>query len=161
VATLNVNVAANLVSPSNDFSNLAPRLISFRTGGLITCVIGVAVFQPWKLLANSNNYISGWLVGYSGFLGPIAGVMICDYFMIRKKIILVEDLYQRRGFYEFSSGFNWRAIGALAAGAGLAFIGLIVPALRVLYDYAWFVGFAASFIAYWAVMRGSSDPEPD
>ncbi len=153
LATLNVNVAANLVSPSNDFSNLSPRLISFRTGGLITCVVGVVVLQPWKLLANYSSYIFGWLVGYSGFLGPIAGVMICDYFIIRKKILLVEDLYQRGGFYEFSSGINWRAIAALAAGAGLAFIGLVVPALRVLYDYAWFAGFATSFVVYWALMR--------
>jgi nucleobase:cation symporter-1, NCS1 family len=153
LATLNVNVAANLVSPSNDFSNLSPRLISFRTGGLITCFVGGVIFQPWKLLANYSNYIFGWLLGYSGFLGPIAGVMICDYFLIRKKIILVEDLYQRRGFYEFSGGINWRAMAALAAGAGVAFIGLIVPALRVLYDYAWFVGFATSFIVYWSVMR--------
>jgi NCS1 family nucleobase:cation symporter-1 len=153
LATLNVNVAANLVSPSNDFSNLSPRLISFRTGGLITCVVGVAVFQPWKLLANYSNYIFGWLVGYSGFLGPIAGVMICDYFIVRKKIILVEDLYMRQGFYEFSRGINWRAMAALAAGAGLAFIGLVVPSLRVLYDYAWFVGFGMSFILYWLLMR--------
>jgi NCS1 family nucleobase:cation symporter-1 len=153
LATLNVNVAANLVSPSNDFSNLSPRLISFRTGGLITCVVGVVVFQPWKLLANYSNYIFGWLVGYSGFLGPIAGVMICDYFVIRKKILLVEDLYKRNGFYEFSGGINWRAMAALGAGAGLAFIGLIVPSLRALYDYAWFVGFAASFVVYWALMR--------
>ncbi len=153
LATLNVNVAANLVSPSNDFSNLSPRLISFRTGGLITCVVGVAVFQPWKLLANYSNYIFGWLVGYSGFLGPIAGVMICDYFIVRKKIILVEDLYLRQGFYEFSRGINWRAMAALAAGAGLAFIGLVVPSLRVLYDYAWFVGFGMSFFAYWILMR--------
>jgi NCS1 family nucleobase:cation symporter-1 len=153
MATLNVNVAANLVSPSNDFSNLSPRLISFRTGGLIACVVGVVVFQPWKLLANYSNYIFNWLVGYSGFLGPIAGVMICDYFVVRKKIILVEDLYLRRGFYEFSSGINWRAMAALAAGAGVAFIGLVVPALRVLYDYAWFVGFAASFVVYWTLMR--------
>jgi NCS1 family nucleobase:cation symporter-1 len=157
LATLNVNVAANLVSPSNDFSNLSPRLISFRTGGLITCVVGVAVFQPWKLLANYSNYIFGWLVGYSGFLGPIAGVMICDYFVVRKKILLVEDLYQRRGFYEFSRGVNWRAMAALAAGAGLAFIGLIVPSLRALYDYAWFVGFAASFAVYWALMRAPNE----
>jgi NCS1 family nucleobase:cation symporter-1 len=157
LATLNVNVAANLVSPSNDFSNLSPRLISFRTGGLITCVLGIAVFQPWKLLANYSSYIFGWLVGYSGFLGPIAGVMICDYFVVRKKILLVEDLYQRRGFYEFSGGINWRAMAALGTGAGLAFIGLAVPSLRVLYDYAWFVGFAASFAVYWALMRGRQE----
>src|SRR6202171_4337590 len=157
LATLNVNVAANMVSPSNDFSNLSPRLISFRTGGLTTCVVGVAVFQPWKLLANYSNYIFGWLVGYSGFLGPIAGVMICDYFVVRKKILLVEDLYLRQGFYEFSSGFNWRAMAALAAGAGLAFIGLVVAALRVLYDYAWFVGFGMSFVVYWALMRAPAE----
>jgi NCS1 family nucleobase:cation symporter-1 len=144
LATLNVNVAANLVSP---------RLISFRTGGLIACVVGVVVFQPWKLLANYSNYIFNWLVGYSGFLGPIAGVMICDYFVIRKKIILVEDLYQHGGFYEFAKGVNWRAMASLAIGAGIAFVGLVVPPLRKLYDYAWFVGFAASFLAYWALMR--------
>jgi NCS1 family nucleobase:cation symporter-1 len=160
LATLNVNVAANLVSPSNDFSNLSPRLISFRTGGLIACVVGVALFQPWKLLANSSNYISGWLVAYSGFLGPIAGVMICDYFIVRKKILLVEDLYLRRGFYEFSSGINWRAMAALAAGAGLAFVGLVVPPLRGLYDYAWFVGFGMSFVVYWITMRAPQESAP-
>src|SRR5258706_14219794 len=93
LATLNVNVAANLVSPSNDFSNLSPRLISFRTGGLITCGGGVAVFQPWKLLANYSNYIFGWLVGYSGFLGPIAGAMICDYFIVGEKFNSVVGFY--------------------------------------------------------------------
>jgi nucleobase:cation symporter-1, NCS1 family len=157
LATLNVNVAANLVSPSNDFSNLSPRLISFRTGGLIACVVGVVVFQPWKLMANYSNYIFGWLLGYSGFLGPIAGVMICDYFVVRKKIILVEDLYLRKEFYEFTGGINWRAMGALAAGAGVAFIGLVIPAVRVLYDYAWFVGFAASFLVYWGIMRAAEE----
>jgi nucleobase:cation symporter-1, NCS1 family len=152
LATLNVNIAANVVSPANDFSNLYPRRISFRTGGLITCVLSIAVFQPWKLLANYSNYIFGWLVGYSGFLGPIAGVLICDYFLLRKKIILVEDLYRRGGFYEFSGGFNWNAIAALVAGAGVAFVGLAYAPLRVLYNYAWFVGFAVSFLAYYALM---------
>ncbi len=158
LATLNVNVAANVVSPANDFSNLYPRRISFRTGGLITCVLSIVVFQPWKLLANYSNYIFGWLVGYSGFLGPIAGVLICDYFLLRKKIILVEDLYERGGFYEFSGGFNWSAIAALAAGAGVAFVGLAYPPLRVLYNYAWFVGFAVSFIAYYALMGARQPP---
>ena len=118
LATLNVNVAANLVSPSNDFSNLSPRLISFRTGGLIACVVGVVMFQPWKLLANYSNYIFKWLVGYSGFLGPIAGVMICDYFVVRKKIILVEDLYQRRGFYEFSQRHQLARHGGACGRSG-------------------------------------------
>src|SRR5271165_4615107 len=151
MATLNVNVAANVVSPANDFSNLSPRRISFRTGGLITCVMGIAM-QPWKLLANYGNYVFGWLVGYSGFLGPIAGVLICDYFLIRKKVLSTEDLYQRGGRYEYSHGVNWQAVAALAAGAGVAFVGLFVPAPRVLYNYAWFVGFAVSFFAYFILM---------
>src|SRR5439155_1003161 len=132
LATLNVNVAANVVSPANDFSNLYPRRISFRTGGLITCALGIAM-QPWKLLSSFGSYIFGWLVGYSGFLGPIAGVLICDYFVIRKRQLRVDDLYRRNGTYEYSSGFHWRAILALAAGAAVAFIGLIVPPLRILY----------------------------
>src|SRR5580693_8050390 len=147
MATLNVNVAANVVSPANDFSNLSPRRISFRTGGLLTCFVGIAM-QPWKLMADYGSYIFGWLVGYSGFLGPIAGVLICDYFVIRQKNLSTQDLYQRGGLYEYSSGVNWQAIASLAAGAGVAFVGLFVPALRVLYNYAWFVGFAVSFFAY-------------
>ncbi len=152
MATLNVNVAANVVSPANDFSNLSPRRISFRTGGLITCFMGI-VMQPWKLMADYGSYIFGWLVGYSGFLGPIAGVMICDYFLVRRKLLVVDDLYHRGGHYEFSRGFNWTAVAALAAGAGVAFIGLLVPPLRILYNYAWFVGFLVSFLTYLAFMK--------
>jgi NCS1 family nucleobase:cation symporter-1 len=153
IATLNVNVAANVVSPANDFSNLWPRRISFRTGGLITCVIGVAM-QPWKLLGSYGNYVTGWLDGYSGFLGPVAGILICDYFVRRKKIIKTEDLYKRYGIYEFSHGVNWKAILALAIGSGVAFVGLIYTRVRVLYDYAWFVGFGVSFIAYFLLTTG-------
>src|SRR5213593_3863397 len=156
MATLNVNVAANVVSPANDFSNLYPRRISFRTGGLITCALGIAM-QPWKLLANYGSYIFGWLVGYSGFLGPIAGVLICDYFVIRKKILVPEDLYRRGGLYEFSSGWNPRALFALAAGIGVAFIGLLYSPLRWLYDYAWFVGLLVSFLVYYA-LQGALRP---
>jgi NCS1 family nucleobase:cation symporter-1 len=151
MATLNVNVAANVVSPANDFSNLWPRRISFRIGGLITCLMGI-VMQPWRLLANYGNYVFGWLVGYSGFLGPIAGVLICDYFLIRKRLILTDDLYRRNGVYEYSGGVNWKAIAALGIGCGVAFVGLIYSPLRALYDYAWFVGFGTSFVAYSALM---------
>jgi len=115
--------------------------------------------QPWKLMANYGSYIFGWLVGYSGFLGPIAGVLICDYFVVRKKKLALQDLYLRGGQYEYSHGFNRQAIAALAAGAAIAFIGLAIPALRVLYHYAWFVGFAVSFFAYLVLMR-ASQPEP-
>lgn len=150
MATLNVNVAANVVSPANDFSNLSPRRISFRTGGLITCAMGI-VMQPWTLMSSYSNYIFKWLVGYSGFLGPIAGVLICDYFVVRKKILAAEDLYCRNGQYEYSRGFHWSAVAALAAGAAVAFVGLVVPAVRPLYDYAWFVGFLVSFVVYFVL----------
>jgi NCS1 family nucleobase:cation symporter-1 len=158
MATLNVNVAANVVSPANDFSNLWPRRISFRTGGLLTCLVGVAM-QPWKLLASYGNYVSGWLVGYSGFLGPVAGILICDYFVRRKTILRTEDLYRRNGLYEFTSGVNWKAILALALGCAVAFVGLVYAPVRVLYDYAWFVGFGVSFVAYFFLMSGGQSAE--
>ena len=103
VTTRNTNVAANVVSPSNDFSNLNPRLISFRTGGLITGVVGIAM-MPWKLLSDYNAYIFGWLVGYSGLLEPIAGVMIADYFVVRKRGLNPRELYRRGGEYEHTGG---------------------------------------------------------
>jgi nucleobase:cation symporter-1, NCS1 family len=152
VATLNTNVAANVVSPSNDFSNLNPRLISFRTGGLITGIAGL-LMMPWKLLTDFNSYIFGWLVGYSGFLGPIAGVMITDYFIVRKARLDVESLYRRNGVYEYRNGINPKALVALGAGVLVALCGLVVPPLRALYDYAWFAGFAVAGGVYWLAMR--------
>src|ERR1700685_2496519 len=117
LATLNVNIGANVVSPANDFSNLWPRRISFRTGGVITCFMGIAL-MPWKLLADYNTFILGWLGGYAAFLGPVAGIMICDYFVVRRCVLQVDDLYLRGGIYEYSRGFNWSAVIALALGAG-------------------------------------------
>ncbi len=152
IATLNTNVAANVVSPSNDFSNLNPRRISFRTGGMITGVVGI-LMMPWKLLTDFSSYIFGWLVGYSALLGPIAGVMIADYFLVRRSVLKVEDLYRRGGVYEYRAGFNPRAIAALAAGIAIALLGLVVPPLRWLYDYAWFIGFATAAAVYVVLMR--------
>ena len=148
LATLNTNVAANVVSPSNDFSNLNPRRISFRTGGLITGCLGLAM-MPWKLLGDYSSYIFGWLVGYSALLGPIAGIMIVDYFMVRKRVLMVEDLYLRRRGYEYSGGFNYRALLALVCGIAVALSGLAIPALRWLYDYAWFAGFLVAGALYY------------
>src|SRR5204863_1481549 len=127
IATLTTNVAANVVSPSNDFSNINPRRISFRTGGIITGVLGIAM-MPWKLLADQDAYIFKWLVGYSALLGPIAGVMIADYFLVRRSQLKVDDLYCRHGLYEYTSGVNLRAVGALAAGIAVALLGLAIPA---------------------------------
>ena len=154
LATLNTNVAANVVSPSNDFSNLNPRRISFRTGGLITGVIGV-LMMPWKLLGDFGSYIFGWLVGYSGLLGPIAGIMIADYFFVRRKELQVADLYRRGGVYEYRNGVNPRALISLAAGIIVALTGTVVPGLRWLYDYAWFVGFGVSAVVYAQLARGT------
>ncbi len=153
IATLNTNVAANVVSPSNDFSNLRPQVISFRTGGLITGVIGV-LMMPWKLLSDYGSYIFGWLVGYSGLLGPIAGTMIADYFIVRRRRLILDDLYRRGGAYEYTNGVNSRAMISLAAGVLVALLGLPVPTLRWLYDYAWFVGFIVSAGIYVFLMSG-------
>jgi nucleobase:cation symporter-1, NCS1 family len=152
IATLSVNIGANVVSPSNDFSNLYPRLISFRTGGLITGFLGLAMC-PWKLLATPDAYIFGWLVGYSGLLGPVAGIMIGDYFFIRKTVLDVNSLYHREGAYYYTKGFNPRAIVALVLGVALALVGLKYPPMRFLYDYAWFVGFFTSGIVYLVLMN--------
>ncbi|MGA7341542.1 MAG: NCS1 family nucleobase:cation symporter-1 [Terracidiphilus sp.] len=152
VATLNVNIGANVVSPSNDFSNLYPRLISFRTGGLITGFLGLAMC-PWKLLATPDAYIFGWLVGYSGLLGPVAGIMVADYFLIRKTELDVNSLYHSEGAYHYTKGVNPRAIAALVLGVAIALIGLAVKPLHFLYDYAWFVGFFTAGIVYLALMK--------
>lgn len=155
VATLAVNIAANVVSPANDFANAFPKWISFRTGGLITGIIGI-LMQPWRLLADPSGYIFAWLVGYSGGLGSIAGVLIADYWLVRRKRLELGDLYRREGTYTYNGGWNWRAIVATLIGCGLAWIGLIVPALRPLYDYAWFVGFGAAAITHLLLMRAGS-----
>jgi NCS1 family nucleobase:cation symporter-1 len=151
IATLNVNIGANVVSPSNDFSNLAPGLISFRTGGLITGLLGLAM-MPWKLMSSFGSYIFGWLIGYSGLLGPVAGIMVADYFLIRGTRLDTVSLYRRGGPYEYTRGINPRAIIALAAGVVVALIGLAVPTLRFLYDYAWFVGFFLAAAIYYLLM---------
>jgi len=157
VATLAVNIAANVVSPANDFANAFPRWISFKTGGLITGVLAVAI-QPWRLLADPSGYIFAWLLGYSGGLGSIAGVLITDYWIVRRRELRLEDLYLPDGAYRYHHGWNWRAVTATLVGCALAWGGLVLPLLRPLYDYAWFVGFFAAAAVYWlvtpAVARG-------
>jgi nucleobase:cation symporter-1, NCS1 family len=149
VATLTTNIAANVVPPANAFANLLPRKISFVTGGLITGVIGIAM-MPWKLLSDFEAYIFGWLVGYSALLGPVAGIMIVDYWIVRRQRLNVRDLYVEGGEYPL---VNSSGMFALFAGIGTALIGLFVPALRPVYDYAWFVGFGVSAVVYLALAR--------
>ncbi|MHB1343444.1 MAG: NCS1 family nucleobase:cation symporter-1 [Thermoleophilia bacterium] len=154
VATLSTNIAANVVSPANDFQNLWPKKINFAIGGVITAIIGIAI-RPWWLLSDYGNYIFGWLGTYGGLLGPVAGIMIVDYFIIRKGQLNVRDLYLRGGEYEYTGGFNWKAIAAFAIGAGVTLIGKWVDAVSWLADYSWFIGFAIGFVLYYVLMRGT------
>src|SRR5208282_348209 len=109
IATLATNIAANVVSPANDFAHLAPKKISFRTGGYITGVVGI-VMMPWKLLANPSGYIFTWLVGYSALLGPIGGILIADYFVWRRCKLNLFALYDEKGEYRFTNGYGVAAL---------------------------------------------------
>lgn len=163
ISTLATNIAANIVSPANDFSNLSPQKINFKLGGYITGIIGVLIF-PWKLMADPNGYIFTWLIAYSSLLGPIGGIMIADYYFIRKKELAVDELYQHKGRYSFTNGFNSKAIIALLLGIlpnvpGFLLQVKLVSATKFpawisnLYNYAWFVGFFVSGIIYLVFMR--------
>lgn len=161
LATMTTNLAANVVAPANGFSNIAPRLISFKTGGYITAGLGIAI-MPWKLLESAGSYLFVWLVGYSSLLGPIAGILVADYFAVRRCRLAVEALYRRGDVYEYTCGWNPLALAALALGVApslpgfLTAVGLVdeAPAALVrLYDYAWFIGAFVSAAAYFLLMR--------
>jgi NCS1 family nucleobase:cation symporter-1 len=163
LATLATNIAANVVSPANDFAHLAPRKISFRTGGLITGVVGI-LMMPWKLVADPSGYIFTWLIGYSALLGPIGGIMIADYFVIRKRELNVRGLYEEQSEFRYANGFSIAALIALFLAVlpnlpgFLVTVKLInagaVPAFFVsLYNYAWFVGFGIAFGVYILLRR--------
>lgn len=167
ISTLATNIAANIVSPANDFANLSPSKIDFRKGGYITGIIGILIF-PWKLIADPTGYIFTWLVGYSSLLGPVGGIMIVDYYFIRKQTLIVNDLYNTKGIYSFLNGFNFCAIIALLIGIAPNVPGFfttikVLPAdmfpdwILGLYNYAWFVGFALSGFVYWLLMRKYKD----
>lgn len=159
VATISVNIAANVVSPANDFANLAPRHISFRTGGLITGVSGI-IMMPWKFLASADTYIFNWLIGYSALLGPIAGIMVIDYWVLRKRELDVPELYRPQGRF---AGFNWNAVIALVVGVLPNVPGFLKSAGFItgeknffdeLYVYAWFVGLGLAASLYFVLERG-------
>ena len=163
ISTLATNIAANIVSPANDFAHLAPKKINFRTGGYITGIIGVLIF-PWKLIADPTGYIFTWLIAYSSLLGPVGGILIADYFFIRKKELQLKELYNSKGIYSYSKGFNNAAIIALVVGIVPNVPGFLVTVkllpkesvaewIAHLYNYAWFVGFGVSGIIYWLLMK--------
>ena len=164
VAQITTNMAANVVSPANDFSSLSPRRISYVTGGLITAALGI-VMMPWKLYADAAAYIFTWLIGYSSLMGAIGGILIADYWILRRRELSVADLFAVRGRYTYSDGVNWRAMAAL----GLAILPVVPGFVRAattpggvvtdptifdtLYTYAWFVTFGLSAGVYLMLMR--------
>jgi nucleobase:cation symporter-1, NCS1 family len=168
IDTVSVNLAANLVGPAYDFSSLAPKLISYRGGGCLTAVIAIAM-MPWKLLESTQGYIFTWLIGYSALLGPIAGILIVDYYLIRKTELDVDQLYRADGAYSYSGGWNGAALVAFAAGVlpnipgflNAAFpqsFGGVADSLKTIYTYAWFVGIAISALVYGLMMKGRPIP---
>jgi len=167
LSTLATNIAANIVSPANDFAHLSPSKINFKTGGYITGIIGLLIF-PWKLIADPTGYIFTWLIAYSSLLGPIGGIMIADYYFIRKQNLNVKDLYQSKGQYTYGNGFNKFAIIALLLGIIPNIPGFLTTIHAIdkdavwhwvsqLYNYAWFVGFFVSGITYMIMMRKISN----
>jgi len=159
VATLSTNIAANVVSPANGFANLSPRNISFRTGGIITCIIGI-VIMPWRLYNDLGEYIFTWLIGYSALLGPIAGIMICDYFVVRRMRLNSDALYDAKGEY---AGFRMSTVVILIIAVLPNLPGFINAAFKTdlfpelfnsIYSYAWFVGITIAFVLYWLTNRG-------
>jgi NCS1 family nucleobase:cation symporter-1 len=151
IATVCVNVPANLVSPAYDLSNLAPRHITFWRGALITAALATAI-MPWRLLATAGSYLFGWLGTYGDLLGPIAGILIVDFWIVRQKTLIVDDLYRTEGAYRYVGGFNLIAIFALAVGIGAAIIGRAVPALQMLSDFGWFTGLLVGGAVYGGLM---------
>ena len=168
VATLTTNIAANIVAPANGFSNLAPDKISFKQGAIITAVIGILI-MPWRLYNDAAAYIFTWLIGYGALLGPVAGIMIADYFVVRHGELAVDDLYKRNGVYEYTRGFNPVAIVALLLGVVPSLPGFLAALRSVpltgpfgtIYNWAWFVGFLISALIYIVGMRiGAGSREP-
>lgn len=150
IATLSTNIAANVIAPANAFSNLFPKKISFKTGGTITGIIGILIC-PWWLIDD----ISAILVFVSGLLGPVLGILLCDYFVLRKKTLELAELYKPEGIYSYGgTGFNMAAMIALAVGVGVAIVGYWVKEVSFLYTLSWFSGFIVAFFVYWGLMRG-------
>lgn len=155
IATITTNIAANVVAPAIGISNCFPKKITFGMGAIITGLMGIAI-MPWKLLSSYGAYIFGWLGTYSAFLGPIAGIYIVDYWILRKQMLDIEEAFIPDGRYSYGSGFNIKAIIALIVGVIFALIGKFLPSLVFLYSNAWIVGAIVSGVAYYLLMRGDS-----
>jgi NCS1 family nucleobase:cation symporter-1 len=152
VATLAVNIAANVVSPANDFANVFPSRIDFKRGGVITGVLGI-LMMPWELVADEKRYIYGWLGGYGAALGSIAGVLIIDYWVVRRTKLDLRSLYVTDGVYRYRNGWNIAALTSTAAGTIVALLGVFWEPMQPIAHWSWFVGFGLSGGLYWLQMR--------
>ncbi len=167
-AQLHTNMAANVVSPSNDFSNLSPKRISYKLGGVITAIVGI-LMMPWKLYSDAGAYIFTWLIGYSSLMGALGGILIADYWVHRHEQLSLPDLFKVKGRYSYGDGVNWKAMIALVVSVLPVLPGFLHAAatpggnvanpsvLDHLYQYAWFVTFFLSFVIYLVLMRGETD----
>ena len=167
IATLSTNVAANVVGPANDISNVNPDKINFKTGGMITAFLGIFM-MPWKLIADPQGYVFTWLIGYSSLLGPIGGILLVDYFLLRKQKLVVEDLYKKDGVYWYSGGFNTKALMAFILGVlpnvpgflkQIQVVKEIPGVFETIYSYAWFVGLPLAGLVYYGLMMAEESEE--
>ncbi|MDO9262196.1 MAG: cytosine permease, partial [Flavobacteriaceae bacterium] len=160
IATLSTNIAANVVAPANSFANIMPKKISFKMGGYITGIIGILIF-PWKLIADPEGYIFRWLIAYSALLGSLAGIMICDYYIVRKTKFDLAELFKVNGKFKGWNKPAWIAfvisilpvIPGFLVVVGIYEAGYFPQFLVNLYSYAWFVTFGISFLIYWMIMK--------
>jgi nucleobase:cation symporter-1, NCS1 family len=170
IDTVSVNLAANLVGPAYDFSALAPGKVSYKLGGMITAGLAI-VMMPWKILASTEGYIFTWLIGYSALLGPVAGILIVDYYLLRKTELVVDELYREGGRYSYRGGWNWAAVIAFVVGVAPnipGFLNAAFPtafpevgaAFKAIYTYAWFAGLALAAVVYGALMAGKTQARP-
>ena len=161
IATLSTNTAANIVSPTNDFQNIAPKKINQTRGVLLTGLLGI-LLMGWELLkklgviesdVSVEAMYTGWLLGYSSLLGPIAGIMIVDYFLIKRQVLDLPELYKTDGIY---GGFNPAGMIAFAIPVALTLYSISSGSLSWFYQYGWFTGSILGGLVYWVTASKQS-----
>jgi NCS1 family nucleobase:cation symporter-1 len=152
LSSITINVGANVMAPARAFENLAPRVVTFGIGAILTGLLAL-LMQPWYVLSNFSTYVFTWLGTYGTLLGPFDGIAIADYWLVRNLRIDLHALYRSDGRYAYAGGLNMKAIAALAVGWVLPLLGLAVPALHVFWSGGWFFGLLIALGAYAVFMR--------
>lgn len=148
IATIGINIVANFVSPAFDFSNVAPRLISWRAGGMLAAVASIFI-TPWNLF-NNPAVIHYTLDVLGAFIGPLYGVLIADFYLVKRGRLVRDDLYtmSERGAYWYTGGVNRRALAALLPAAVIAVVCVMVPGWEAAANFSWFIGAGLGFAFY-------------